>query len=172
MFDRNFNIILGDRYSGRTHFLWELSNSLMGDGYKTCFIGGTTELSESNQLIKSFSFSRFIKSLESDNISSMQLVKEISERDKYDYILVDDINMISKKCISILKSIDIPKIVTCSSDTIPVLNELFNSYYLNVVYDESLSLKGTNILIDGVYYNTHNIIKSFMRSKKITKILQ
>lgn len=121
--------------SGKTTYLVCLSNLMMIGGLRVCFIGGSTELENSPNVQNTANIVRFIKGsgTNSDkcNLKMLESIREISHRDKYDFILVDDFDLLSKKCIELLKSIKIKKIVTCSMNEIPILNESISTYQLS-----------------------------------------
>ena len=75
MFSKNFNIIIGDRASGRTTFLFELARLIKSFGHKTCYIGGTEEFYEfaNNSVDKIYDSAFFYK----NDVRLFQNIKEI-----------------------------------------------------------------------------------------------
>lgn len=148
--------------SGKTTYLVGLSNLMTIGGLKVCFIGGSTELENSPNVQKVANIVRFIKSFgnSSDeyNLKMIESIREISYRDKYDFILVDDFDQLSKKCIELLKSINIKKIVTCPMNGIPILNESISTYRLS---DNKID-----------EYGFMELSRLLIRDKKIKEILK
>jgi len=74
MFSKNFNIIIGDRASGRTTFLFELARLIKSFGKKTCYIGGTEEFYEfaNNSVNKIYDSTFFYK----NDVRLFQNIKE------------------------------------------------------------------------------------------------
>lgn len=168
MFDKNFNIIVGDRASGRTNLLIEISSALKSVGYKLCFIGGTTELKDSFNNNKIYDISRFAKTDDHWDTLMMKSIKEITERDKYDYIIVDDLEYLTKNCLSVLDTISVRKIVTSLTDNIPDIREK-NLY--EIVFPEN-KWGNIKLRINDGEISPSDIIKTLTRDKKIKSILK
>lgn len=147
--------------SGKTTYLLDLSDNMVSNGLKVCFIGGSSELEESFNLRKMVTIARFIKKFRTNsdlyNLKVLESLKEITHREKYDFIMIDDLDQISKKCIEFLKTINIKKIATCSENNIPILNESISKHRI------------LNHMIDG--YDSKNLSKLILRDKKIKHIL-
>ena len=168
MFDKNFNIIVGDRASGRTNLLIEISSALSSVGYKLCFIGGTTELKDSFNNNKIYDIYRFAKTDDHWDTLMMESIKEITERDKYDFIIVDDLEYLTSRCLSVLKSISVKKIVTSLTGNIPDVGEN-NSFVITFPQNKWGSIK---LETNGVEMSPSDIIKVLTRDKKIKSILK
>jgi len=164
MFGKNFNIVIGDRASGRTTFLFELARLIKSFDKKICYVGGTDEFFEfaNNSVEKIYDSAFFYK----NDIRLFQNIKEITERDNYEYIFVDDIDYISHDCIDILSSIRINKIATCLTDNLPIFNQDINCY-------EIKSDKNTLLLkIGEELVKTKDIITTLSRDQKIKSVLK
>lgn len=148
--------------SGRTTYLVGLSNLMVLGGLKVCFIGCSTELENSPNLRNVANIVRFIRGFGIDrdeyNLKMLESIREISYRDKYDFILIDDFDQLSKKCIELLKSITIKKIVTCPMNGIPILNEPISTYRLS---DNKID-----------EYDFTELSRLLIRDKKIKEILK
>lgn len=148
--------------SGKTTYLMGLSSRMINNGLKVCFIGGSTELEESSNIRKMATIVRFIKSFgaysDSYNLKMLESIREITHREKYDFIMVDDFDHLSKNCVEFLKTINTKKIVTCPMGNIPILNEAISTHRL------------LDNMIDG--YDFINLSKVISRDKKIKQILK
>lgn len=168
MFNEDFNIIVGGRKSGKTLFLFELATVLKSIGYKLCFIGGTDEMPIDDDIMSCFELSRILSSSKSkeENKKTMSLIKEKAERDKYDFILIDDIDWVRKSVIRMMKDMDVTKICTCVD--IPELiqdsikSEIESNYNDQTPY--CITTVG-NVPIK-------EFIKSLIRDQKIKKVIK
>lgn len=154
MFDKNFNIISGNRESGRTRFILNLSKYLDGLGIKLFFLGCVDEFPYPKTFLSQFRDYRIIDSSDYNNLRTIEMVKEITERYEYHFLIVDDIDYLSPDCINLLSKINVRKIVTC-------LNT--NS---NKIKDIDSDVFNIEELTSDV-----NIIKSMVREQKINFLL-
>ena len=81
----------------------------------------------------------------------------MSEKRNYNFIIIDDIDYLSKSCIDLLSSIDTKKIVTCLSDNCKKLPKDSNFYNISDVSDLS---------------NIDEIVKKIIRDQKINSVLK
>lgn len=164
MFDKNFNIIIGDRASGRTTFLFELARLIKSLDKKICYIGGTDEFYDyaNNSVYKIYDSAFFYK----NDIRLFQNIKEITEKDEYEYIFIDDIDYIHRICIDILSSIRVKKIATCLTDHLPILNQDINFYEITS-NEGDIALKVGKDTI-----KSKDIITTLSRDQKIKSILK
>lgn len=169
MFNKNFNIILGDRASGRTFFLWEISKILKSlNKYKICFVGCTGEFSQDEPMFLHFDFCRILS--KSDDVQTVEMIKERVERDKYDFILIDDIDCAKKDVQKILKSINVHKIITCKD--IPVLGEEFNLLKIRTTYNDETIDSPILIEYKGDTLDGKSFLLSLIRELKINNVLK
>lgn len=168
MFNKNFNIILGDRASGRTFFLWEISKILKSFGHRICFIGCTGELRHDDAFLTHFDFCRILS--QRDDLQTAEMIKEITERDKYDFIFIDDIDCTRKGVQKILKSINVRKISTCME--IPVLGEEFNLLKIRTSYNDEAIESPTLIECKGNTLDIKGFLLSLTRELKINNVLK
>jgi hypothetical protein len=168
MFSKNFNIIIGDRASSRTSFLFEMARLIKSFDKKICYIGGTDEFFEfaNNSVEKIYDSAFFYK----NDVRLFQNIKEITERDNYEYIFIDDIDYISGNCIDILSSIRVKKIATCLTDHLPIINQNINCYEIRNNYTDDRNLVTLKIGEDII--KTKDIINSISRDHKIKSILK
>jgi len=157
MFDKNFNIIHGDRISGRTEFLFNISKSFNEVGLKLFFLS-CTGIETKDRFNDIFDDYRIINTFdEVNNYKVIEVVKELSEKRKYNFIIIDDIDYLPKSCVDLLSDIDTSKIVTCLSENFEKLPEESNFYDINDTIDLS---------------NVNDIIKGIIRNQKINKVLK
>lgn len=157
MFDTNFNIIHGDRISGRTQFLFKISNAFKEVDFKLFFLG-CTDIDTKDRFNDVFEDYRVINTFdEINNFKIIEVIKELSEKRKYNFIIIDDIDYLPKACIDLLSSIDTKKIVTCLSDNCKKLPKDSNFYNISDVSDLS---------------DIDEIIKKIIRDQKINSVLK
>jgi thymidine kinase len=157
MFDTNFNIIHGDRISGRTQFLFKISNAFKEVDFKIFFLG-CTDIDTKDRFNDIFDDYRIINTFdEVNNYKVIEVVKELSEKRKYNFLIIDDIDYLPKSCVDLLSEIDTSKIVTCLSENCKKLPEESNFYDINDISDLS---------------NVNDIIKVIIRNQKINKVLK
>lgn len=172
MFNEDFNVINGDRASGKSIFLRELSRVLVKLKYKVCFIDTLGELNITNRnsdidLIKVLSESEY------NNKKTIQVVREITERDKYDFILIDDTDYLSKSIINDIKNIRVKKIITCTVLDNTGLDKK-DTYKICSIYNESKLKEGFLIEYHDKSLNIENLEEFYtqsIRDEKLTKIL-
>jgi hypothetical protein len=167
MFDKNFNIISGERMSGRTRFLLNLSKDLDNVGIKLFFLGCVNEFSYPKSSLSQFKDYRLLDtSNDYNNLKMIEVVKEITERDGYHFLVVDDIDYLSIGCINLISKINIRKIVTCLNDNLKKITDDDSDFY-NIEDKVGLNIKNdTGISTIG------SIIKGIVREQKINIILK
>jgi hypothetical protein len=172
MFSKNFNIIIGDRASSRTTFLFELARLIRSFDHKTCYIGGTDEFYDfANNSVNKIYDSAFFYKKSSTGVRLFQNIKEITERDGYEYIFID-IDYISHDCIDILSSIRVKKIATCLTDHLPVLNQDINCYEIRIRNNYSDDRNLVTLKIGEDIIKTKDIITTLSRDQKIKSVLK
>lgn len=158
MFDKNFNIIHGDRISGRTEFLFNISKDIKEVGLKLFFLSCTGDIENKDRFNNIFDDYRIINTFdEINNLKVIEVVKELSKKRKYNFIIIDDIDYLPQSCVDSLSNIDTAKIVTCLSDNCKKLPEESNFYNIADVSD----LSGIN-----------EVIKGIIRNQKINSVLK
>jgi hypothetical protein len=96
----------------------------------------------------------------------IEVVKEITERDGYHFLVVDDIDYLSSDCINLISKINIRKIVTCLNDNLKKITDDDSNFY-NIEDKVGLNIKSdTGISTIG------SIIKGIVREQKINIILK
>lgn len=179
MFNKNFNIIFGERASGRTFFLWEISKILKTLGYKICFLGCTNEFNQEDKFLSHFDFCRVLP--RPNDYPMIEMIKEITERDKYDFIFVDDFDLANKRSQEIIKSINVRKVCSCTE--IPVLplvpttdssyfKESFSLFKIRNNYDDSNLESRTLIEYKGNVSDIKGFLLSLSRELKINNVLK
>lgn len=167
MFDKNFNIISGDRMSGRTRFILNLSKDLDNVGIKLFFLGCVNEFTYPKSSLSQFKDYRLLDtSNDYNNIKMLEVVQEITERDGYHFIIVDDIDYLSINCINFLSKMNVRKIVTCLNDNLKKITD--DDFDLYNIEDKA----GLNIKSDTGVSTIDSIIKGIIREQKINIILK
>lgn len=158
MFDTNFNIIHGDRISGRTQFLFNISSDFREADVKLFFLGCAGNIDSKSKLLECFQDYRIINTFdEINNYKIIEVIKELIEKKKYNFLIIDDIDYLSKSCIELLSTIDVKKIVTSLSDNCKKLPKESNLYNIDNVFDLS---------------KIDEVVKKIVRDKKINIILK
>lgn len=155
MFDGKFNIIHGDRSSGRTQIILEISRYFKEHNIKLFFLSCTSV--NDKKILSLFDDYRIIDSSEFNNLKILEVVKEICQNKDYSFLIVDDIDYLSRSCYELLMSIDINKIATCLTYNCSKLLLPVSSVFHNV-FDVDLN-------------KTNNLIKNILRDKKINSLL-
>ncbi len=167
MFDKTFNIISGERMYGRTRFLLNLSKDLDNEGIKLFFLGCVNEFSYPKSSLSQFKDYRLLDtSNDYNNLKMIEVVKEITERDGYHFLVVDDVDYLSIECINLISKINIRKVVTCLNDNLKKITDDDSDFY-NIEDKVGLNIKSD----DGVS-TIGGIIKNIIREQKINKILK
>jgi len=167
MFDKNFNIISGERMSGRTRFLLNLSKDLDNVGIKLFFLGCVNEFSYPKSSLSQFKDYRLLDtSNDYNNLKMIEVVKEITERDVYHFLVVEDVYYLSIECIKLISKINSRKVVTCLNDNLKKITDDDSDFY-NIEDKVGLNIKSD----DGVS-SIGGIIKNIIREQKINKILK
>lgn len=170
MFDKNFNVIIGDRSSHRTTFLIEVSRAIRSQGGKVLFLGGTLEFEDfaNNSISRIFDLALFFKG----DLRLIENLNEISQRDGYQFIFIDDVNYISKPAIDLLSKNPIKKVCTCLTDVIPNFGVDVNLYDIKNHYDDSNFTNSTFLKVNKQMINLKDIIKEIERDQKIENLLK
>lgn len=170
MFDKNFNIIIGDRASYRTTFLIDLSRAIRTLDKKVLFLGGTEEFKDfaNNSISRIFDLAFFYQ----DDIRLFHNIKEIVERDQYAWIFIDDIDYIPNRYINLLKDINVKKIGTCLAEGLPIMNDESNIYQIKTNYDDSQLSSTTFLEIGQQKIDIKDIIKTIERDQKLNTLLK
>jgi hypothetical protein len=167
MFEKNFNIISGERMSGRTRFILNLSKDLDNIGIKLFFLGCVNEFSYSKSSLSQFKDFRLLDtSNDYNNLKMLEVIQEITERDSYHFLIVDDIDYLSSDCINLISKINIRKIATCLNNNLKKITDDDSDFY-NIEDKVGLNIKNdTGISTIG------SIIKGIVREQKINTILK
>lgn len=174
MFDKDINILCGDRNSGRSQFLLEISEHLKKFGFKLVFVGCTSEFKEMKSLLKNFEYCLFLDSShEFNNTKSIEVLKEKTEKDKCDFIIIDDVDYLSQKCFDMLVDINVSKIAS-SINTPKIKNSNHMVYNIKNIYDDSEMRNITTIQdsVSNIEYTIPEILKNLTREQKINTILK
>jgi hypothetical protein len=160
------NIIAGENNTGRTNLLFGLSNILKS---KICFIVGYDNKYYLRYPKFEYTFS------DVSDIRTFQLISQISDR--YDYLIIDDIDRIKKEYISILFKINKPIIFTCLSGTISDTTTSCHDYKKMISKSYQLiclGLDGNIVSIDNdrTKIKISDFLKNIDRDNKIKSILK
>ena len=157
MFDSNVNIIYGSAKTGKTMFLLDISNVLKSLGMKLFFLGCTGEFEDfrRNKTLSCFDDIRITTTNNNLNNSKLiEVIKEITENNNYDYIVVDDSDFLSDETLKLLLDLKVKKIITSFTHNIDRFENSSNLFNISHVS------------------NVDDYIKSILREQKINKILK
>lgn len=143
MFDANFNIIQGYRSSGRSSLLFLIASILKSGNNTLIFLGATDEFNNLEYTWAKSNFFEYKFFYRHRDHKLIQNIVEISNRNKIDYILVDDIEFLSEIDIKNLESSKSKKIGTCLIDKIPIFMSEYTDF--TVSYQEEYSVIPTNV---------------------------
>ncbi len=171
MFDSSLNIITGDRTSGRSIFLLNLAENLQKSGSKVYFVCATNDLKENIRTLKDFVGYDFFSSSESNNLKIIEKVNELIKYNKFNFLLVDDIDYLSSGVIEALVNLPIKKIASSLFDNLCLIKEDFNEYKLINEYNYDLLKNIQTLTNNDNTYLVDDIFNSFSRNEKINTIL-
>lgn len=181
MFNKNFNIIVGNNSTWRSSALHTLAYDLKSQlNKKIIFLGATPEFEEKTHFLNErYDLYRFLSYDDDNNIKTLKVIEELCIKDVIDFIFIDDIDFLfpnneskTKKYISFLNNIPVRKIATCAdTSSIPLYEyseEITDSenYFLHIKYNNGRSY----VTIDDVKADA--FIKSFIRDEKIKTLLE
>lgn len=181
MFNKNFNIIVGNNSTWKSSALHALAYDLKSQlKKKIIFLGATPEFEEKTHFMNErYDLYRFLSYDDENNIKTLKVIEELCIKDGIDFIFIDDIDFLfpnnefkTKKYISLLDKIPVRKIATCSdTSSIPLYEyseEITDSenYFLHIKYNKGRSYAS----IDDV--SAIAFIKSFIRDEKIKTLLE
>lgn len=171
MFNSRLNVISGERKSGRSSFLFKLSDFLIMSGAKVYFLGSTHEFSDSRIVLNQFAGFDFLNSSDVNNSLILDKISELSLRGHFNILLIDDIDYLSHTIIKRITSMPFKKIVTCLSANPEILTQNFEEYRIVNEFDHKLRKSIQLLLNHGERYLIDDIFKSFSRNEKINILL-
>ena len=165
------NIIYGERGSGRSQFLIDISIALKEYGLKVFFIGATSEFSELRRIVKCFDSFDFLNSSDYNNLKIIEKATEIIDIKEYNLLIVDDVDYISDEVFNNIMNIKVRKIFTCLDINKHKFAE--NSKFLEITneYIDEEKRRKSLLKTEGESYNNDDFIKMIIREQKINSIL-
>ena len=168
MFDKNFNIIHGDRITGRTQFIFSISKIFNEAGVKLFFLAcaGDNNVDSISHLtvyskhdsLQFFDDYRIINSFdEINNQKIIEVIKELTGKKRYNFLIIDDIDYLPESCLDLLSSVDVIKIATCLTDNCNKISEESNFYNISDISDLS---------------DINDFVKGIIRNQKINSVLR
>jgi thymidine kinase len=140
--------------SGRTQFILTISRIFNESGVKLFFLACAGDNIDSSP----FDDYRIINTFdEVNNQKVIEVIKELTDKKKYNFLIIDDIDYLPKSCLDLLSNIDVIKIATCLTDNCKKLPEESNFYNINDVSDLS---------------DINDFIKGIIRNQKINSVLK
>jgi len=181
MFNKNFNIIVGDSNTWKSSALHAIAYDLKSQlNKKIIFLGSLSE-NKTHFMNERYYLHRYFSYDDENNMKMFKLIEELCLKDKIDFLFIDDIDRFqafqsfstnAKKYISFLNKIPVRKIVTWTdTSSIPLYEfseEITDSenYFLHIKYNNGRSY----VTIDDVKADA--FIKSFIRDEKLKTILE
>ena len=159
MFDTNLILLKGDRGSGKSTFAFDFSKYTYSSGMKVCYVSCSDNISYMDKhfdLVKSLTSSEYNK-------------------EKFDYLVVDDIDFLTKKCIVSLSKINVKKVFTFTEFIViemPGVLSKVEPIIITSSYNESVEtfyLQSSNI--NEEFKNVSDFLKEKIRDKKLNTIL-
>ena len=176
MFDKNFNIIVGNNSTWKSSALHAISYDLKSQlNKKIIFLGSLSE-NKTHFMNERYYLHRYFSYDDENNVKMFKVIEELCLKDKIDFLFIDDIDRFSatnaKKYISFLNKIPVRKIATCTDTSSIPLHEFSEeitdseNYFLHIKYNNGHSY----VTIDDV--KADDFIKSFIRDEKLKTILE
>jgi len=183
MFDKNFNIIVGDSNTWKTSALHAISYDLKSQLNKKIIFIGTLSEKKTHFMNERYYLHRYLSYDDENNMKIFKVIEELCLKDQIDFLFIDDIDRFQtsfnsknksniKKYISFFNKIPVKKIVTCNdTSSIPLYEfseEITDSenYFLHIKYNNGRSY----VTIGDVKADA--FIKSFIRDEKLKTILE
>ena len=151
------NIIIGDSNTGKSTFLYQISNILSDCGYSVCLIDG-----DGSGIVYTLN-SKIIHLL---NKNDFRLFRMVNETRYIDIILIDDIGYLSENCLSEISKSRKPIISTC-----------FKNWDINTQFDnftkksKIYKLDKTTIEIDTDIIDRNKYLTQIQREIKLKSLL-
>lgn len=168
MIDFDYIIFHGDRNTGRSSLLFTLANICKSNNENTFFFGATDEFNSESLIESPFSRKFFYRHRDTRLIEN---IFQIAEREKCQYVFIDDIDFLSVEDLKIINESKIKKIATCLTGKIPKITT-YKSYELSSVYDDATFREEKYLSSDGSIIPISVFFKTFERDKKINSILK
>ena len=176
MFDKNFNIIVGNNSTWKSSALHAISYDLKSQlNKKIIFLGSLSE-NKTHFMNERYYLHRYFSYDDENNVKMFKVIEELCLKDQIDFLFIDDIDRFSatnaKKYISFLNKIPVRKIATCTDTSSIPLHEFSEeitdseNYFLHIKYNNGHSY----VTIDDV--KADDFIKSFIRDEKLKTILE
>ena len=176
MFDKNFNIIVGNNSTWKSSALHAISYDLKSQlNKKIIFLGSLSE-NKTHFMNERYYLHRYFSYDDENNVKMFKVIEELCLKDQIDFLFIDDIDRFqatnAKKYISFLNKIPVRKIATCTDTSSIPLHEFSEeitdseNYFLHIKYNNGHSY----VTIDDV--KADDFIKSFIRDEKLKTILE
>lgn len=168
MFDSNFTIFIGQRYSGRSTLLFNLANIFQSQGLKSVFFGGTDEFYNFSHRKQPFELSFFYRR---GDKKAIQNLCEICTKEGVNFLFIDDIDFLDDTALNLLSDFPIKKICTSvfgkkinlENPTIYEVIQRYDDDTLKLI--TKLKIKKTELLME-------DFLKSIEREQKLNNILK
>ena len=109
MFDKDLILIQGERNTGKSIFLFEFAKYLTSIGSRICFVSCSDSLDYMNKI---FDTTKTLNSTPYNNEKTIQVINELVKGRRFDYLIVDDIDFLTKDCILELIKLPVKKLFT------------------------------------------------------------
>lgn len=172
MIDFDYIVFHGERSSGRSTLLFTIADICKSNG-EICYFFGATDEFNSDYFIFESTFSRKFFYRHPDH-RLIENIVELSDKERCNYIFIDDIDFLSRKDLQILSKSKAKKIVTSLTGKIPEITN-YKSYEIVTSYEENNKLfpKVDKFLYsDDCKISVTDFLKTLERDKKINLILK
>lgn len=172
MFDVDLILLKGDRGSGKSTFAYDFSKHIHSSGMKVCYVSCSDNI---DFMDKHFDLVKSLTQTDYNNYKIIQVINEIVTKEKFDYLIVDDIDFLTKKCIESLSNINVKKIFTFTEFVViemPRVLTRIEPITITSSYKESVETFYLNSpSMNEEFKNVSDFLKEKLRDKKIKSIL-
>lgn len=180
MFNDDLSVVVGCNSSGKTYTLYSFSEILNYNNVVAwIYFNKNYELSDNLKKISSYqfridSYGLFVEL--SNDIKTIEIIKEYVERGKVDYLIIDDFDNVNVSLQKLILDLPVKKIISINFNIngyhdirkYDILNKYKQNLYNLNIHDQSISkiitINNETLLLD-------DYIKSLKRETKINNIL-
>lgn len=184
MFNDDLSVVVGCGGSGKTFTLYSFSEILNSDNRVAwIYFNKNYGLGENFKKVSSYQFSIDSYGLGeipitqlSNDIKTIEIIKEYIERGKIDYLIIDDFDIININLHKIILDMEVKKIISINFDIngyydyrkYDILNKYKQTFYNLNIHDQ---MKSKTIIINNEILQLEDYITSLKREAKLNNLL-